>query len=156
MHRGAQSSAVIPPLRSLHATLDSAGQAENRAPELLAKLCKIPERAFDLAPKISARLSASLWRHYLPEHRVVPVSPSVVPNHGADSFGSFVDVAHQVIDGFLRQLGRFLESPVEIVHVCLMVLSVMDLHCFRIYVWLERREVIGKRGKCECHCLSPV
>ena len=79
------------------------------------------------------------------------MSPSVVPNRCADSFGSFVDVAHQVIEGFLRQLGRFLESAVEIVHVCLMVLSVMDLHCFGVDVGFQSVEGISERGHAKCH-----
>src|SRR5258705_4929509 len=54
--------------------------------ELLTEFSEVSERALDRGPEISPRLAARLRRHDLPEHRVIPVSASVVPDGSPNGF----------------------------------------------------------------------
>ena len=63
------------------------------------------------------------------------------------SSGTRVDAAEQILDALRLQLGMLLERGVEVVHVGLVMLAVMDLHRLLVDVRLERVEVVGKRRK---------
>ena len=52
------------------------------------------------------------------------------------------------------QLGVLVERGVQVRHVGLVVLAVMDLHRLRVDVRFERCEVVGQRGQCMSHGTS--
>src|SRR5262249_20693454 len=88
-------------------------------------------------------LSASLGPHDLPEHRMVGVSATVVSHGRADILGHLVEVPQKLLNRLAGQAPLAFECLVEVVHVCLVMAIVMDLHRKGIDRGLE--SVIGIR-----------
>jgi hypothetical protein len=76
------------------------------------------------------------------------VAAPVVADHLLLVLGDVVEVLHQIVDvGVLVvQTGAF-DGTVELVHVGLVVLRVVDLHRLRVDVGLERGVVVGEIGQ---------
>src|SRR4051812_19885587 len=85
---------------------------------------------------------------------MVPVAAAVVAHRGANVFGNAVDAAAQILNALRLQLGVLLERGVQVRHVSLMVLPVMNLHRLRVDVRLERSEVVRELGKFMRHASS--
>jgi hypothetical protein len=70
--------------------------------------------------------------------------PSAVVSHGnADVFWNRRKIGDEILQANIEKLWVLFQSGVQVVHIGLVVLGVMDLHCFRIYVRLERIVGIG-------------
>src|SRR5438105_7505807 len=87
---------------------------------------------------------------------MIPVSTAVVTNGGAHGLGNAADAPHQIIERFALELRRLLQRRIQVVHVRLVMLGVMDLHRPRVDVRLQRVVCIRKRGKGERHSDSPL
>jgi hypothetical protein len=68
------------------------------------------------------------------------VAATVVANRRANVIGHRADVTQEVFDALGLKLGIFLERRVQIGHVCLVMLSVMNLHRLGVDVRFERIE----------------
>ena len=62
------------------------------------------------------------------------------------SSGTADRFANQVLGALALQLGMLLERRVEVVHIRLVMLAVVNLHRLRVDVRLERGEVVGQGG----------
>ena len=62
------------------------------------------------------------------------------------SSGTLPRFAQQFLGAHLLQIRVLLERRIQVVHVRLMMLPVVDLHRLRIDVRLEGGEIIGERG----------
>ena len=68
------------------------------------------------------------------------------------SSGTVRERADQLLGALALQLRVLLERGVQVVHVGLMMLAVVDLHRLRVDVRLERGEVIGQGWQLMGHC----
>ena len=66
--------------------------------------------------------------HDLPEHRVVRVAAAVVADRRADVFRHGVDVLKQILDALRLQIGMLLQRGIQVRHVGVVMLAVMNLH----------------------------
>ncbi len=78
--------------------------------------------------------------HHGPEQAVVGVPAAVVAHGTANAFGQQGQVGDQLLHG-LAAVRRVLERGIQVVHIGLMVLGVVDLHGLRIDMGLQR--VVG-------------
>ena len=76
--------------------------------------------------------------------RVVRVAAAVVADRRRMSSGTLL-MSQQFFD-VLRELGMLVERRVQVGHVRLVVLAVMDLHRLGVDVRLERVESVGSGG----------
>ena len=84
---------------------------------------------------------------------LLPSEISSLPDHGSDLLGDLLRTNGLVYvnQSQVFQLGKLLEGALDIVHVCLVVLGVMNVHSFSIDVWLEgivavrQRRQLGER-----------
>ena len=67
------------------------------------------------------------------------------------SSGTVAMPLHQVVEALGVQLGMLVERGVQIRHVGLVVLAVVNLHGLRVDVRFERRVVVGQRGQGMSH-----
>src|SRR5262249_23031276 len=86
-----------------------------------------------------------------PEQRMVGVTTAVVTNDGANVFRHRIQVAQQVFDGLVGQLGMLLQRRVGVVDIGLVVLGVMDLHRTSVDVRLQRVVRVWQRRQFERH-----
>ena len=77
--------------------------------------------------------------------------PPLLRTGRADVFGHRVDACEQFLDRLRMQLGMLVERGVQVGHVRLVVLAVMNLHRPRVDVRFERVESVGKRWKRMSH-----
>jgi hypothetical protein len=70
------------------------------------------------------------------------MAAAVVPHDCANVFRNGIKVTDQVFHGFLLEIGAFYRL-VNVVDVSLVMLGVMDFHCARIDVRLQRIIRIG-------------
>ncbi len=75
------------------------------------------------------------------------MAAAVIADDGANVFGDRIDVAQQVFEGLLVQLGMFVERSIQVVDVRLVVLAVVNLHRLRVDVRLQGREVVRQSRK---------
>src|SRR5471032_2094107 len=142
--------------RELAALIDDPGPAAAEAADagllqLFLELVEAAERSGDRVRDFSGRRAARVRAHHLPEHRVVGVAAAVVAHRGADVFGHGVDALQQILDALRLQLGMLVERGVQIRHVGLVVLAVMNLHRRLVDVGFERVGRVRKRRKCVSH-----
>ena len=78
---------------------------------------------------------------------MVGVPAAVVAHRRTDVLGDGIEVGDQLLDRLALQLGILLERGIEIVHIRLMMLAVMDLHRLLVDERLERVVGVGKRRK---------
>ena len=105
-------------------------------------LSKPPNDAVDRVGDRAGRRAAGVRAHDLPEHRVVRVAAAVVAHRGADVSGTVLMLLQQILDALRLQLGMLLERGVQIRHVGLVMLAVMNLHRLLVDVRFER---VGRR-----------
>ena len=104
---------------------------------------------------VAGRRAAGAGRHQLPEERMIPVAAAVVAHGRADVFGHAVHVANQIVEALVVQLGMLVERVVQIRHVGLMMLAVMNLHRLGVDVRFERGKIVRQRGQRMGHVGSP-
>ena len=73
---------------------------------------------------------------------MIGVAAAIVPHNCANVFRHDIKVTDQVLYGFLLEIGT-LDRLVHIVGVSLVMRGVMDFHCARIDVRLQRVIRIG-------------
>src|SRR5438874_4185347 len=73
------------------------------------------------------------------------MTASVVADGGTDVFRDTIDAAEQLFETLLVQRGVLVQGRVQVAHVGLMVLAVVDLHGLGVDVRLERGVVVGQR-----------
>src|SRR5215211_3069905 len=88
--------------------------------------------------KLSGGLSSSLtgWAHYLPEHGVVRVLPTVVPDSPSDILGHGVEVGYELIYVAGICLGVLLQGGIEVGNVGIVMFFVVEVHGLFVYVGL--------------------
>jgi hypothetical protein len=85
---------------------------------------------------------------------VVRVTSTVVANRGSDGLRNGDDVSQQLLDRPAREIGVPVQRVVEVGHIRLMVLPMVDLHGAGIDVRLERVVRVPEIGK-GMHRLAP-
>ena len=115
--------------------------------DFFLQLVEPAERAGDRICNRTGRSTATTGTHDLPEHRVVRMTAAVVANRTTDVFGHGIDARQQFLDRLRVQLGVLVERGVEVRHVRLMMLAVVNFHRARIDVRLEGVERVWKRWK---------
>ena len=124
-----------------------------RLGELLLEAVEAAERGRDLVAQRAGRRAALAGAHDGPKKRVVRVAAAVVAHGRADVLGHLAHVGHQRLDALVRKRRMVRERLVEVGHIGVVVLTVMDLHRLRVDVRLERivrvrkgRQLIGHRN----------
>ncbi|MCY1534998.1 hypothetical protein D9M68_703840 [compost metagenome] len=74
---------------------------------------------------------------------MVGVAAAVVAHGGAQRLGQFLDTGDEGFDRRVR-MRRVFQRRIQVVHVGLVVLAVVDLHRLRVDVGFERVEGIGQ------------
>jgi hypothetical protein len=82
------------------------------------------------------------------------VAAAIVADGGPDVLGDAVDRATQLLDGLRLKVRVLLQRRIQIVHVCLVMLPVMNLHRFRIDVRLECGEIVRQLREFVRHASS--
>ena len=77
------------------------------------------------------------------------MAAAVVDDRLPDCLGHFLDVAQQFVDRHLREVRVPASGLVQVVHVGLVVLVVVNLHRQRVDVRFERIEGVGQRRQRE-------
>ena len=72
------------------------------------------------------------------------------------SSGTLATPFTQIVEALVVQLGMLVERGVQIRHVGLVMLAVMNLHRLRVDVRFERRKVVRQRGQCMGHVQSSL
>ena len=90
-------------------------------------------------------IASAFGLHDGPEHGVVNVASAVVANGGANVFRDGVQVAEEILCGFLVQFGMLVEGRVEVLDVRGMMPVVMQVHRFFVDGGFERRVVVRQR-----------
>jgi len=107
-----------------------------------------PPNACLIASASAARLAAAALTgrcHDRPEQRVVVLAAPVVAHRRTDVLRDACDAAEQRLEALLVQRGMLVERRVQVVHIGLMMLAVVDLHGLGVDVRLERGVVVGQR-----------
>src|SRR5579884_1097358 len=112
---------------------------------------EVAESLLDIIRQGPARLTATALGHNLPEHAVVGVATPIVAHRGPDVFGHLVDLAEQVLDPLVLQIGMSFECLVQIVHVGLVVPIVVNLHGLGVNGRLQGIVGIRQWGERESH-----
>ena len=135
----------------------AAPEASNsRFRHLLFERIEAAERRLDRIGNGSGGWPAGLRTHNLPEHGVVRVAAPVVTNGRADVFGYRIDTAQELLDALRLQTGMLLEGGVQIRDVCVVMLSVVNLHGLLVDVRFQRVERVRKRWKRVSHRTSSL
>ncbi len=95
-------------------------------------------------------LASLALAHNRPEHRVVGVAAAVVAHRGADGLGHAVDFGDELFDRLIAQIGAF-NRLVQVIHVSLVMLVVMDFHRSGVDRRFQRVKRIRQRGQRVCH-----
>ena len=103
-----------------------------------------PKASSIAAREIAARRAAAVGAHALPEERVVEVAAAVVADGRPLVVGDAVEAGQDLLDRPVGPVGP-LERGVDLVHVGLVVLVVVDPHRLLVDVRLERAVVVGER-----------
>jgi hypothetical protein len=103
------------------------------------KASKEPKVGVDGRGQVTFGFSASVRGHDGPEQAVVVVATTVV----ADGHVVHVQTFHQVLDG-LTGVRRAFESLVQVGHVGIVVLAMVDLHGQRVDMGLQRIVCVGQ------------
>ena len=82
------------------------------------------------------------------------MTAAVVADRRADVFGNAVDALQQILDALRLELGVLLQRRVEIGHVRVVVLAVVNLHRLLVDVRFERIGWIRERGERVSHRTS--
>ena len=132
--------------------------------QLLLERREAAERLLDRVGEGAARLTAAALarrRHDRPEQRVIVVAAPVVAHRGTDVLRHARDAAEQRLEALLVQRGMLVERRVQVAHVRLMMLAVVDLHRLGVDVRLQRGIVVGQERQsvlvgffCGCGCLG--
>jgi hypothetical protein len=101
--------------------------------------------------ELAGRLTTAAWAHDLPEHRVVDVAAAVVADRGPLVFRHPVKALYQFLGAHCLELGVAGNGVIDVGHVRAVMLVMVNLHRLRIDMRLQRRVVIWKRRKLECH-----
>ncbi len=117
-----------------------------RLVERLLEVLKRAEVRLDLVRNRARRFAATMRLHDLPEHRMVHMPAAVVLDHLADVLRNARQILQQLIGRLLAQLRMLLYRPVQVRHIGLVVLVVVQLHGRFVDGGLKRRVVIGQRG----------
>src|SRR6185436_1607052 len=122
--------------------------------QLLLQLVEAAERAVDRVGNRARRRAAGVRPHDLPEHRVVQMAAAVVAHGGTNRFGHAVDALDEVLEALRRKLRGLFNGSVEVRHVRVVVLAVMNLHRLLVDVRFERVARVRKWRKCVSHRAS--
>ena len=87
--------------------------------------------------------SAAVLLQQLPKQAVVRMAAAVVSHGGADVFGHFVEIGDQFVDRRSADAGP-LERLVQIGHISLVMLVMVDFHRRRIDERLQRIEGVAQ------------
>ncbi len=124
--------------------------------ELLLESIETAERRLDRVGQRPGRGTTGVWRHPFPERRMIHVAATVVADRRPDVLGNLADVPQKILDALRLQIRILLERGIQVRHICLVMLPVMDLHGLRIDMRLERIEAIRKRWKLMGHDCPPL
>ncbi len=105
------------------------------------------ELGVDGLGQVAIGAAAAAGRQQGPEQGVVGVAAAVVADRGPDLLRHAGQVAQQVLDGRVEELGVLVQCCVQLVHVSAVVLVVVDLHGPGVDVGLQGIEAVGKCGK---------
>mmetsp|Transcript_33888 Transcript_33888/g.86640 ORF Transcript_33888/g.86640 Transcript_33888/m.86640 type:complete len:208 (+) Transcript_33888:424-1047(+) len=123
-----------------------------RSVELGLHLIKGSKALVDLGlQRIARAVGAAGGSHALPEEGVVPVPPSVVADHGIEVRGHHRGGGAQLLQALALDLLALLDRTVDVVHVSLVVLGVVDVHRRRVNVRLQRVVAVCEGGQRERH-----
>jgi hypothetical protein len=114
-----------------------------RGGELLFKGIETTEGGFDVVGKFSRWLAARLWPHDLPEERMIGVTAAVIAHRRANIFRHRIQVADQILDRFVRQIGFVFKRVVYVRDISLVMFRVMNFHRTRVDVRLECVVCVG-------------
>ena len=110
------------------------------------KVVEITEGALDAGFQCSARLPTGVGAHDLPEHGVVNVAAGVIADGGSNRFrDNRAVVGEQFLEALVGQFGRGFKGFIQVGHIGVVVLPVMDFHRHLVNGRLQR---IGSIGQC--------
>ena len=122
----------------------AAEDAKGRSGQLVLKGRERTELCVDGLGQFAGGGGAAFAQRRPPEG-VVGVASALIADGGAGGFGPGIQICDQILDGLSGQLGMSGDGGVEIIHVGLMVLVVMQVHGGRVEVRLQRVIGVGQR-----------
>ena len=123
----------------------AAETAGGRSAEVRLECIETAELRGDRLGQLAARLAALAGANRRPKLRVIGVSAAVVANRGPNVLGDLVDVLEQLFDWPIVPLGPF-DGLVQIRHISLVMLIVMDFHRLGVDVRLKGIIGVGQGG----------
>ena len=109
------------------------------------------ECAFDVVRQFPGRHAAGFRGQKLPEQGMVGVAAAVVANGAADVRRDRIQVADELLDGFLFEVGLAGDGFVQVCHVGGVVFVVVNFHRLRVDERFKGVFRIRKRRKFVCH-----
>ncbi|ENH91544.1 phosphomannomutase [Pseudomonas aeruginosa VRFPA02] len=110
--------------------------------ERILERLEAPELLIDGPPQVAIGTATALGRHHGPEQRVVGMPTAIVDNRGAQLLRQTSQLPQQTFHRLLG-IGRAFQRGVQVVHIGLVVLAVVDLHGQRIDVRFQG--IVGVR-----------
>src|SRR3984957_630781 len=89
--------------------------------------------------------AASFWSEQLPEHGMIGMAAAVIAHRAANVRRDGVEIANQLLHGFLFQVRLACDGFVEVGHVSRVMFVMVDLHGLRVDIGFERVFCVGER-----------
>ncbi|MNV01858.1 hypothetical protein D3C71_920760 [compost metagenome] len=134
----------------------AAEAAQGRLGEGLLEGIQAPQIPGNRLGQLTARLTAPLRAHHLPEQAVVGMTATMIAHRPLHAHRQAVETGEQFVHRQGRQLGELGQGGIEVGDIGLVVTAVVDLHGQRVYVRLQRVIGVaeGRQGMAHVRSLS--